>query len=155
MPVGVRCHSLSESVSCHVAQLQPVRSAGLLHTINILEHLDHLVRLKRIVKKWHEGQRGSMPVVSHALSPDPLHQSVLTVLCMSASHHDTLKHLGSYVTCVVVLADYKRLGFSLPAYRHPSGKPSSFCPGLGPAQGRCWFPVAEDGCSLTSCPGQV
>ena len=66
------------------------------------------------------------PVLCPILSTDSLHRSVLTDLCMSASHHDTLKHLGSYVTCVVVLADYNRLGFSLPAYRHPSGKPSSF-----------------------------
>ena len=42
-PVGVRCHSLSEPVSRHVTQLQQVRSAGLLHTINILKQLDRLV----------------------------------------------------------------------------------------------------------------
>ena len=87
--------------------------------------------------------------------PDSLHWSVLTGLCMSAPHHDTLKHLGRYVTCAVVFADFNGLGLLLPVYLHPSGKPSSFCPGLGPAQGSCWFPVAEDGCSLTSCPGNV
>ena len=43
--------------------------------------------------------------------------------------------------------------FSCQCIATHSDKPSSFCPGLGPAQGLCWFPVAEDGCSLTSCPG--
>src|ERR1043165_6915595 len=41
--------------------------------------------------------------------------------------------------------------FSCQCIATHSDKPSSFCPGLGPAQGLCWFPVAEDGCSLTSC----
>src|ERR1043165_9236216 len=86
------------------------------------------------------------------LSPGSLHWSVLTNLCMSVPHHDTLEHLGHHVACVVVFADFNRLVFFLSLYRHPSDKPSSFCPGLGPAQGLCWFPVAEDGCSLTSCP---
>src|ERR1043165_5980576 len=49
---------------------------------------------------------------------------------------------------------FQSSGFFLSVYRHPSDKPSSFCPGLGPAQGLCWFPVTENGCSLTSCPGQ-
>ena len=84
MPVRVRRHSLSESVSRHAAQLQPVRSAGLLHTINILEQLDHLVWLKRILGERHEGQPGSMPVcvprslprLSPLVCPDrPVHVS--------------------------------------------------------------------------------
>src|ERR1700733_779568 len=107
-----------------------------------------------MLEKTHEGQPGQCPYVSLALSSNSLHQSVLTGLCMSAPHRDTLKHLGRYITCVVVFADFNRLGLLLPVYRHPSGKPSSFVLGLGPAQERCWFPVAEDGCSLTSCPGQ-
>src|ERR1700733_3937899 len=43
--------------------------------------------------KTHEGQPGQCPYVSLALSSNSLHQSVLTGLCMSAPHRDTLKHL--------------------------------------------------------------
>src|ERR1700733_3949516 len=79
-----------------------------------------------------------------------LYRSVLTGLCMSAPHHDTLKQLGHYVTCVVVFVDFNHRGLLLPVYRHPSGKPSSFvCAGW---HKHCWFLVAKDGCSLTSCP---
>src|ERR1700733_5893005 len=77
-----------------------------------------------MLEKTHEGQPGQFPYVSLALSSNSLHQSVPTGLCMSAPHRDTLKHLGRYITCVVVFADFNRLGLLLPVYRHPSGKPS-------------------------------
>src|ERR1700733_3237282 len=56
--VGVRCHSLSEPVLRHETQLQQVRSAGLLHTIDILKQLDRLVR--KSCQKSGEGMKGNL-----------------------------------------------------------------------------------------------
>src|ERR1700733_11331028 len=105
--------------------------------------------------KRHERQPGQFPYVSLALSSNSFHQSVLTGLCMSAPHHDILKHLGRYITCVVVFADFNRLGLLLPALSPPIWQTFLLCTGLGPAQRSCWFPVAKDGCSLSSCPGPI
>src|ERR1700733_1991101 len=103
--------------------------------------------------KTHEGQPGQCPYVSLALSSNSLHQSVLTGLCMSAPHRDTLKHLGRYITCVVIFCGFQSSWSFTASVSPPIWQTFLLCPGLGPAQGRCWLTVAKDGCSLTSCPG--
>src|ERR1700733_8661036 len=106
--------------------------------------------------KRHEGQpAGSMPVCIscplHRLSPTvcpdrPLH------VCSTSRH---LEATGPLCHLCRRLGRFQSSWSSIARVSTPIWQTFVFYPGLGPAQGSCWFLVEEDRFRLTSYPGPI